>query len=91
MTVRLKLITKPRVTSLGQWTKLADGSWRCGNVMIVNVGEDGQFCRQDWRVFVLNSRRWALAEYSRKYGYSHAGQAKIGAALVAAHQRGVFK
>lgn len=91
----LKLETETRATSHGQWKRQRDGSWRCGNVKIVNIGSTG--LRQDWRIFVrartVRGRAdWRIVSLrQRPWGYGHAGQAKIGAGLIAAHQRGAFR
>ena len=90
MTPPIKLEQTKRVSSLGTWVRLKDGSYQCGNVKVMNVGGKGR--EASWRIFVRSGRKWeVLVLKSRPWGYGSAGQAKVGAALVAAHQRGVYR
>jgi hypothetical protein len=82
----LRLNTESRVSTLGKWVAQIDGSYRCGNVLVRNVG--GQGVTQCWRIFILDGENWKEhMPASRSHGYFCAGSAKIGAALMASHQR----
>lgn len=90
---RLRLDTSRRITSLGCWRRLKDGSYRCGNVWVRPWQKEGtRPLRDNWRIFVRVKRKWEMyVSRQRPWGYGHAGQAKIGAGLIAAHQRGAYR
>src|SRR4051794_13145989 len=86
----MDLNTTERTSALGLWIPCRDGSWRCGNVKVALAADEreGKSGRKSWFVFVLNRTRWTrVFPKMRPYGYGHQGQAKIGAALMALHQR----
>ena len=95
--MRMRLITSPRTTSLGQWKQLPNGDWQCGNVQVrclerYKLPTTGDWEFQTWWVFVFTGTKetkdgWDIVTPDqRPYGYGHAGQAKIGAALMAKYQ-----
>ena len=93
---RLKLKQSKKLTSFGLWKRNRDGTrYRCGNVEVRKVKrpKENHGPGDYWRIFVRHpSGRWEeLTLKQRPWGYGHPGQAKIGAALVAAHQRGAYQ
>lgn len=69
----------PTVARHNDWQQQRDGSYRCGNVVLRNVGGSG--LRSNWRIFVRRNGRLVMVwPAQRPWGYGHPGQAKIGAA-----------
>jgi hypothetical protein len=63
------------------WERTAAGNWLCGNVAVIQDGGS-------WYIHVRGRYGWGrVFPAQRPWGYGHAGQAKIGAALMAKHQR----
>lgn len=73
----------PTVCVHHKWERQPDGTWRCGNVMIQNDGDEPP--RDSWNIYVrLDAGTWVrVRAKSRPWGYGHPGQAKIGAAKLA--------
>ncbi len=87
--MKIELEQTKRTSSFGLWKKQEDGSYRCGNVKVAIGPREDNKQWDSWRIFVLDeNEQWEmLVLKNRPWGYGHAGQAKIGAALAARHQR----
>jgi hypothetical protein len=88
--MKIKLKTRPaKPSTLGCWERLPDGSWQCGNVRIINLGSKTDRYKADWFVFLVKDGelQGPIMPAQRQHGYGHAGQAKIGASLMARYGR----
>ena len=89
----MKMVLSQRKTfsTVGIWKVVDANTHQCGNVRVVRRVDPRCKYRDDWRIQVRNRRgQWVDTHpVGRPWGYSGAGAAKRGAALMAAWQRGV--